>query len=221
MSEAIVEKRKYNKELLHWLGLADEDYLAARLLLLNGYLKQGLIFSDTAVEKYLKTLFFSRDKKIPRLHDVSKLYEEVQKMNMDGITPVNTGFISFLSKGYKMRYTDDLENGYNIYLDQIKMLVELDRTVYAIRKDFQLETADGKKIVTRLDNCIEQNDPVLLSKNICFGKCDPLELFKEKTKWLALLIYGNHNTIEGGGENEGTTDDGRFDIVGIKQEQQI
>jgi len=216
---AIIEKKAYKKEILHWLGSADEDYLAARLLLLNGYLKQGTIFSNTAIEKYLKTIIFAFGDVIPKEHDTLKLYGIVSAKAPE-LKVINVGFLLLLSKAYHVRYTDQLPIGYNIHLDQIKLLAELDRTVFILRKDFKFQTkgqTGDKKIITRLDVEAEENNPVFLDKNIAFGDYDPIQLFKEKTTWLSLLVYEAHNIIEGMGDNEGTLDDGKFDIVGIKQ----
>jgi HEPN domain-containing protein len=211
-----MEKRKLNKNILHWLGLADEDYLAARLLILKGFLKQGVILSNTAIEKYLKTFLFYHGETNPWGHDTLAIYNSIHNY-ADKISSINKGFITFLSKAYLLRYTDELPNQYNIHLDQIKILVELDRTVYAIRKNFKFENGEGKPVSTRLDFLIENKDYVLLEKNSCFGNYDQVALFKEKSQWLSLLVYGDHNIIEGLGEIEGTMDDGKFDIVGIRE----
>ena len=48
------------EKTLMWLRWADTDYLAARLTLPAGLLVQGAALSDTAIEKYLKSLFSHR-----------------------------------------------------------------------------------------------------------------------------------------------------------------
>ncbi len=211
-----MEKKKLKKDILHWLAAADEDYIAARLLLMNGFLKQGAMLSNTAIEKYLKTLLFYADMKIPKTHDTLKIFNEMGD-EATKITSINKGFVSFLAKSYKLRYVEELPIGYNIHLDQIKILAELDRTVFVIRKNLKFETLDGKSISTRIDFLIEQKDATLLGKNTCFGDYAKDLLFKEKSRWLSLLVYGDHNIIEGIGEIDGTLDDGKFDIVGIRQ----
>ena len=40
-------------EAMTWLDLADEDYVAARVLILNDFLIHGAMLSNTAIEKYL------------------------------------------------------------------------------------------------------------------------------------------------------------------------
>lgn len=40
--------------VLQWVTWADQDYVAARALLLSGLLVQGSAFSNTAIEKYFK-----------------------------------------------------------------------------------------------------------------------------------------------------------------------
>src|ERR1039458_2482499 len=63
---------------LTWLGWADDDYLAARALLLNNLLVQGSAFSNTTVEKYFKTLFILRALSIPHTHNIVALYEQIK-----------------------------------------------------------------------------------------------------------------------------------------------
>ena len=43
-------------EAMTWLDLADEDYVAARVLILNDFLIHGAMLSNTAIEKYLKMI---------------------------------------------------------------------------------------------------------------------------------------------------------------------
>jgi hypothetical protein len=45
------------KNCLEWVDLADNEYIAARLMLLNDLLVQGSVLSNTTIEKYLKSLF--------------------------------------------------------------------------------------------------------------------------------------------------------------------
>src|SRR4051794_26397796 len=61
------------ERILLWLGWADKDYVAARRLLLNAYLAQGAALGNTALEKYLKTLFMILGKKVPRSHNIVAL----------------------------------------------------------------------------------------------------------------------------------------------------
>ncbi|MDQ1313134.1 MAG: hypothetical protein QG605_1673, partial [Euryarchaeota archaeon] len=118
-----------------WIGWADNDYIAARLLLLNDVLAQGSALiqgsslSNTAIEKYLKALFVHLDLKIPKGfkgHDISNLYGEIKKK---GITlDISEDYLAMLFKSYRLRYPD-LNPGDNFILCKTKLLVELDRTV--------------------------------------------------------------------------------------------
>jgi len=122
--------------VLKWIGWADNDYIAARLLLLNDRLVQGSALiqgsslSNTAIEKYLKAVFLHLDMKIPRGfkgHDVSNLYKEIKKK---GITlDISEDYLSMLFKSYRLRYPD-LNPGDNFILCKTKLLIELDHTVY-------------------------------------------------------------------------------------------
>src|SRR5690242_8412486 len=131
---------------LIWLGWADNDYIAARSLLLGNLLIQGAALSNAAVEKYLKTLHVVQSLPNPRGHNVSSLYKNLKTSGMD--LGLDAQYLALLVKAYRLRYPDDLEIGFNIVLAQTKMLVELDATVHRIRKGFVLQKA-GKRIVTR------------------------------------------------------------------------
>ncbi|HUX65780.1 MAG TPA: hypothetical protein VMV42_01405 [archaeon] len=46
--------------VLEWLSWADNDYIAARLLLRRRLLSQGAALANTALEKYFKALVFPK-----------------------------------------------------------------------------------------------------------------------------------------------------------------
>ena len=121
-----------------WLRWADQDYVAARTLLLKGLLVQGCGLANTAVEKYFKAVLVLNGSSSPkgvRGHDVVHLYEKLPSAGID--RGLNIDFLRVLLKAYRMRYPDDLEVGFNIALEQVKVLAEIDTAVHAIRKGFQ------------------------------------------------------------------------------------
>lgn len=156
-------------EVVQWLSWADQDYLAARSLLSRDYILQGTILANTAIEKYIKAVLTYRQKAFPKGwkgHDVMALYQSFQS---SGRAPaVNEGFLRDLGKAYKLRYPDDLNDGFNISLAGIKVLTELDSTVYAIRNGFVINRA-GKSAGTKLDHLIATQGPELVERNVAFG----------------------------------------------------
>jgi HEPN domain-containing protein len=154
------------KETLLWLKWADTDYRSARLLLLQGLLVQGAAFSNTAIEKYLKSLFAHRDRPIPHSHRVARLYELIKNETGSNLD-VNESYLRLLEKAYKLRYPDDATDGFNIALNQIRLLVELDRTVKKIIERFQIVRTDrNEKIVLILERAMQDKDAAILTNNV-------------------------------------------------------
>jgi HEPN domain-containing protein len=207
--------------VLQWIGWADNDYIAARLLLLNDELAQesaliqGSSLSNTAIEKYLKALFIHLDLKIPKGfkgHNVSNLYSEIKKK---GITlDISEEYLAMLFKSYRLRYPD-LNIGDNFILCKTKLLVELDRTVYEIRSGFNFERK-GEKIKTRIEELKEKNNPILLDKNCYFGNYNRAALFQEKNPCYELRIEKNGVPIEAFIYRSRINDDGKFDGEALK-----
>ncbi len=131
-------------EALMWITWANTDYRAARLLLLNDMTVQGTALANTAVEKYLKAVFAHVGLPIPRQHHVDKLYERIHAIPKSELS-LNMGFLQLLRKAYKLRYFDDLPEGFNIALSQAKILAQLDRSVLAITNRFKI-VWEGKEI---------------------------------------------------------------------------
>lgn len=118
----ISQSGKDAESALTWLGWADDDYLAARTLLLENLLIQGAASSNTAIAKYLKTLLVLQHRSIPRSHNIVSLYKDVRNAGIP--LNLNEQYLELLVKTYKLRYPDDLEVGFSAALVQTKMLVD-------------------------------------------------------------------------------------------------
>ena len=196
-----------------WLGWADNDYLAARSLLLDHFIVQGAILSNTAIEKYLKTVSLVEGEALPRVHDVPKLYEILTNGKKD--LGINEAYLNLLSKCYEMRYPDDLKTGFNIALVETRMLVELDFTVYQIRKVFRFQSA-GKPAKTRIDSLLESKDDNLLRDNCYFGTTDRKGLFGRGTHCYEMRVIKRSQVLEATYQKTGVDDDGKFDLIGLR-----
>lgn len=203
------------KQALTWLQWADDDYISARALLMSDLIVQGCILSNTAIEKYIKTLFFMKQLKPPKSHDVVKLYDQLKATGVN--LQLNEGYLTALVKSYKLRYPDDLEIGFNIALSQTKLLAELDTTVFNIRKGFDFwDSGKNRKITTAFDTLLESKDNKLLEYNCSFGTFDRKRLFERDCHCYELRVMDNETTLQARYQTRGIEDDGLFNIEGLK-----
>jgi len=177
MARRVTSSGQSAKETLLWLRWADTDYRSARLLLLQGLLVQGAAFSNTAVEKYLKSLFAHRGRPIPHSHNVARLYKLVRDETGSNLE-VNESYLRLLEKAYKLRYPDDATDGFNIALNQVRLLVELDRTVKKIIERFQIVRTDrNEKIMLIVERAIQDKDTSILRSNVALDPPSGSRLF--------------------------------------------
>jgi HEPN domain-containing protein len=204
--------------VLRWLDWADADYLAARALLLGGYVIQGTSFANTALEKYLKTLFVIFGFKVPKSHDVRYLYCEIIKEVKS--LKLNVDFLELLFKAYKIRYPDDLEIGYNVHLSDAMILSELDSSVFEIRKGFNI-SKNGDSLKTKFNEALRVRKPELVTKNCSFGGFSREQLFKEESSIYEMRILENNNLIEYSYKVENLNDSKDFLYEALKPEVKL
>lgn len=198
---------------LKWLNWADTDYIAARQLLRSGRIVPGTALANTAIEKYLKTLFIMFGESIPRSHDVRELYKKISP-NLKRFR-LNEDFLEFLYKAYKLRYPDDLEPGYNICLSFVKILTELDFSVSEIRKGFNFKSSRGI-VTTPFDRFVEEKSDQLLDKNCYFGNYSRKNFFAETTDLYELRVMPNGDLMEVTYLSKDIVDDGQFIVEALK-----
>src|SRR5208282_2038873 len=113
--------------------------------------------------KYLKSLFAHRGRPIPHSHQVARLYKLVKNETGSNLD-VNESYLRLLEKAYKLRYPDDAADGFNIALNQVRLLAELDRTVKRIIERFQIARTDrNEKIMLILERAMQDKDPSILT----------------------------------------------------------
>lgn len=197
---------------IQWLAWADQDYLAARSLLLTGSLIQGAGLSDTAVEKYLKAIQIFRGHSTPHTHDVVRLYELTKDAGT--IATLNENYLRALVKAYKLRYPDDLEIGFTLTIAQSQWLAELDDCVHALRAPFRFEKKDGSRALTVFDFLLKNGDTRLTDRNAAFGFYERSEHFAGITQCYDLLVLGEELIIYRAYESK-VEDTGHFDGIGL------
>jgi hypothetical protein len=209
----ITSSGKQTIDTIHWVGWADQDYLAARILLLSGLVVQGAALACTAIEKYLKAVCTLSG--IPcegAGHDVSKLNGMLH--HRDVTLGLNAEFLQLLNKAYKLRYPDELTTGFNVALNSIAILTETDLTVRKIRAGFSFKQ-NGKAVTTKLENAINSRPVDLLTKNCAIGGVSKAELFAQPSRCYDLRVLPNEVVMEASYIVERLLDDQNFGRKGF------
>jgi HEPN domain-containing protein len=196
--------------VLNWLSKADQDYIAARQLLLKNSLIEGATFSTTAIEKYMKAVLCLKGAEIPtgsKGHNLPELKRRAKKIGV--AWRIKDQYLELLLKLYKERYPQNLPIGFKYAVSRTKLLSELDYTVNEIRKGFAIRTANGP-VETLLDRLKAKNDPDLLDKNCYFGSAERKTLFAEETFCIAVIMLPDGRAMRMEYVACGVPDDGNF-----------
>jgi len=158
----------------HWLmDLGYRDYIAARLLLNNHLIIQGLTLASTSVEKYLKALivFNLNEKENYYYHfdRFEKLKNILTKVNNDITVEFDPVFIEILENAFKIRYYDRIEKPIfmGFYINQF--IGELDYTIDYIER-FIANTQNGRESMSVYNRAIKNNDSNLYKNNFILSK---------------------------------------------------
>jgi len=201
-------------KIIAWLGLADNDYIAARSLLRQGLLVQRATLACSAIEKYLKTVHLIKDKKFgtygQKAHDTVSLYTQLKKFAPR--QDLNESYLATLNKAYKLRYPDRLEKEFNLALHQAKTLVGLDETVFKIRSRIKIIGVDRP---FKFEQLIKQKNEQLLQGNHTFGNAKRNELFQQPLLWYEMRVLKNEVWMEATYVAV-AKDDGKYDIQGFR-----
>ena len=150
------------------VDLGYRDYLAARLLLNNHLIIQGLTLASTAVEKYLKAIIvFNLEQKekyhfhLDRFESIKKLLVKVNNDITEEFDPV---FLDILQNAFRIRYYDGIKEPIfmGFYVNQF--IGELDYTIDFLEK-FISNTQSGGKSISKYFRSIKNNDSKLYENN--------------------------------------------------------
>lgn len=196
-------------KVLDWLRWADDDYIASRQLLLGDLLVQGAVLSNTAIEKYFKTILLIADLPRPKVHDVRALFKRLRakdiRLNLD------EHYLTLLSRLYNLRYPDELKAGFSAGIDRTRLLTELDFTVFEIRKGFSIRGPHGP-IESTVEELLRQNDQRLLEKNCYFGSASRATLFAEPASRYAISVPAPGHLVWAKYETSGVPDTRNFRV---------
>ena len=214
----IVQQGDNTLDTFGWLRWAETDYLGARILLLTDLLAQGSALANTAIEKFLKAFFSYSGLPVPRGHDVEKLYLDLKAKVPGCKIDLNVEFLNFVTKAYTLRYPDDLEEGFNIVINQAKVLAQLDRTVQEIGNHLKLELR-GKTQRMVLDPSRENNDTRYFDRNVAADPSKVSSLFAGKSECCEIRVH-RQMIIEAFYESDNIPDDLVFNRPGLNIEPQ-
>lgn len=156
-----------------------EDYLAARQLLLNNLLLQGTNLALTSVEKYFKGIKSILREEVPKHHDitVSKFKNSLKNKFRLLHDDINFDFIKLISKSYKLRYYDDIDEGFKITLFKWKTLVELDSTINIIENSFKISNSKSNY---KYLNDFKLKNKLLIKENFLSKGCKRQDYFNRE-----------------------------------------
>ena len=161
-----------------FINLGFTDYLAARILLNNGLVLQGLCLASTSVEKYFKAIL-SLKETVHRKHLNRDLRKAVRATDSELYQSLNESFFLLLEKCYKLRYLDDLPNGFSVALIQYPSLAELDYSIEKIESRFALYE-DSRKLELGYQRMLNEKDSQLIENNFLYSELEKKEFIESK-----------------------------------------
>ncbi len=155
------------------MDLGYRDYIAARFLLNNHLIIQGLALASTSVEKYLKAIIVFNLKHKEKYHyhfdRFEKLKNLLAKVNNDVTTEFDPVFLEILENAFKIRYYDRIERPIfmGFYLNQF--IGELDYTIDFMEK-FIANSQNRGESMSAYNRAIKNNDSYLYENNFVLSK---------------------------------------------------
>jgi len=192
----------------NFLSLALEDYRAARLLLRQGLLAQGVALASTAVEKELKAVLGLKGI-YTKKHLDTGLFVTAAKHFPSLNGAVDLDFIKFLSRGFQLRYASIDAAGFGIVINQHRTLMALDSTFMTIDFGMRIRVND-ESMQTPLRQAIASGDPLIVEDNIHLGERKPEDFVARPNKMLEIKIGRDLETLVVQYETEGLNVVGSF-----------
>ncbi|MBS98356.1 MAG: hypothetical protein CMI01_06730 [Oceanospirillaceae bacterium] len=155
----------HHQKSTNFLGLAHQDYLAARLLIRQGYLSSGVVLAATAVEKHLKAILSLKNLHPKKQHLDGAVLNLIRINYPDLHDNLDLDFIKFLKRSFKLRYATAESPGFGIVINQYRVLMALDSTIATIDEGFSIKK-NGQEIDTPLRGAIANDDRRVTDDNI-------------------------------------------------------
>jgi HEPN domain-containing protein len=194
--------------VITFLRLAFDDYVAARTLFLNNMLPQACALAATSVEKHLKAILAVRGNRCPG-HLTSRLFNSLENYQPELYRNLNIDYLKFLSQAYELRYLDDKKPGFGLVINKYRALAELDRMIPEIEKGFNLQSG-GEPIQTPLRQGITKKTELLFQENHMLQRIPKGEYFRKINDVFELLVAPDGRIITATYKTQGVNDNGSF-----------
>ena len=149
------------------------DYIAARVLILGGLLKQAAILSSTAIEKCAKAVLALRGNTSWGHFNIAHWNVLENESRLAHL--LDRDFVKLNENAYSLRYTDDLPIDFNLVIASRKFLAEMDHTVLSALSCFKVDES-GRHRPTDYEVAIQKGDERLIAENHLISRV-PLEQF--------------------------------------------
>lgn len=197
-----------SQQIINYLSLAFDDYIAARLLLRKGLLAQGVAVASTAVEKQLKALLAIHGI-YTKKHLDKGLLAKVKSVEPKLGNYLSDDFIKFLGKGFSLRYASIDSGGFQIVINQYRTLIELDAVILTIDGGFKLKLS-GARVRTPLEQAIAVKNPMVFEENVPLETISIEDLYETPNLLQEIKIENNLKTVSAKYETEGLNIIGDF-----------
>ena len=188
------------------MDLGYRDYIAARFLLNNHLIVQGLTLASTSVEKYLKALIVfnlnERENYYYHFDRFEKLKNLLAKVNNDVTVEFDPVFLEILENAFKIRYYDRIEKPIfmGFYINQF--IGELDYTIDFMER-YIANTQNGGQTMSAYSSAIKNNDSHLYENNFILSKEDKKDFMEKPDIGFSIYIrigsvVQNEEIVKGG-----------------------
>lgn len=111
------------------INYSTHDYIASRTLLKDGQPGPGTIMAITSLEKLFKTLLIMKNQEIVvdgSGHRLEPMIDKLVSLDATFFTNDQIIFVKHIDKAYKIRYPDNIDPTFRIFLPSLKILENLD-----------------------------------------------------------------------------------------------
>jgi hypothetical protein len=119
---------------------------------------------SSAVEKYIKALLAIRGENA-RGHLKKAHISSLKNFIPDLTKKLNFEFLEFLRKCYSLRFTDGLQDNFNISVYARETLAEIDYTIYNMEFQLNFQSSNEIEVISMYRNALNSSDKRLFEDN--------------------------------------------------------
>ena len=200
--------------IMTFLNNGNLDYLSSRILFNKDKIIQACFLANTAVEKIFKSIIYIGGRETRKTHVLTNLYPTVINTIPQLKDIINYEFIVELSKIYKCRYTDDLENNFNVVIVKRKYLSELDELFHYVNNRLKIRTSHGE-MKSRYIDWVENNEHDLYLNNYLLESGTKTDFVEQIDFVTEFRVLSNGETLEVMYPTNQSRNDGNFNYEGL------